>query len=110
MQVNIVKRVDISMTEADLREMIVAKIKEHDSEIVVRDIKFTQRRNPTMIEVSVDAQFGGVASEPLQEPVEEVVSEEEQSDLPLEEDAPEAVTEATEDETSEEEQPAVLFG
>lgn len=45
----------ISITEDDLKRLIIDEIHRQDPTIVVDDIAFTQKRNPTAIETAVSA-------------------------------------------------------
>lgn len=45
----------ISITEDDLKRLIIDEIQRQDPTIVVDDITFTQKRNPTSIETAVSA-------------------------------------------------------
>lgn len=45
----------ISITEEDLKRLIIDEIYRQDPTIVVDEISFTQKRNPTLIETAVSA-------------------------------------------------------
>lgn len=56
----------IDIDEADLRAAVVKMIAEHNPNIVVDDIQFIQRRNPSRIDVEVAAHIAGMQdAEPM---------------------------------------------
>jgi len=63
MEIKVVSRVDIKITQEDLENLVSDKIKAHDENINIRSIEFIQKRNPNRIEVQVDAQYGELTPE-----------------------------------------------
>ncbi len=59
MQIEVISQVNITISEDDLKQMVLEKIQAHDPRIEVKKIEITQKRSPTRIEVDVDAQLAG---------------------------------------------------
>lgn len=120
MQIKVISQVKIAITQADIEEMIKAKIAAHDSNINVDGIEFTQRRNPTRMDVEVTAHYGDQQSEqePEVETQPEVVTEVQEEELPVVEAEPveevvETEPEVVESDTEETKAPetiADIFG
>jgi hypothetical protein len=77
MKINVVKRVDVEVTQEDVKNMIRDHVLAHDPDIVIDSIEFVRKLNPQRIEIEVDAYFG---KRDKKEPVEvkEVVDDEEE--------------------------------
>ncbi len=84
MKIEIVSKVNIEITQEDLEEMVIAKIRKANSDINVDKIEFIQRRNPNRIVVEVDAYLGDKPTE-------------KQEELGLEEPAPTEEGESSDD-------------
>lgn len=62
MDIQIVKKVDITVTEQDLVDMLTAKIKAADPSITVNSINFERKLKPEPhISIDIDADFGSKA-------------------------------------------------
>ena len=70
----ITKTLKVDLDQADVEQAIKEYIQKTDPSITVEAIEFTQRRNPTRLDVEVKAYYGDVHTEPTK-PV--VVEEEE---------------------------------
>jgi hypothetical protein len=80
MDIKVVSKVQIKVTQEDIEEMIKIKIAEFDPKINLESIEFIQKRNPSRIAVEVLAQYGEVDAPPavpaptMEEPSEPVAA------------------------------------
>lgn len=68
---NIDTKIDINFSEDQIKEILVEVIAKEMPEIIVEDITFVIKRNPTSISASVDASMKGFTTSPSAEKVEE---------------------------------------
>lgn len=73
MKINIISRVDVAYTEADLIRLVTAEIQAVNPEVEVHSVTFDRKLNPTRIAVNIDA--GLIGAEPVTTPVEETTGD-----------------------------------
>lgn len=81
MKFNIDTKIDINFSEDQIKALLKEAITAEMPDIVVEDISFVIRRNPTVISASVDASMKGFNT-PSESPIQEEESPEESSQEP----------------------------
>ncbi len=94
--------IDINIDQDGLEQLITEEIHRRDSSIKVKAIKFIQRRNPTALEVEVEASMDGYECKPKELlPKSEEKAETSQKEKEVSETQPEPAAEAQAEPTPE---------